>query len=287
MAELLETTVPAVNSLLQRARLTLRTVTGPTSPGPLTPGPRRRRQVPGSAVTSRSWPRCCARTRSCGCRRRPLFIQGRDRIAAFFAAVPGGRLDLMKLTQTRANGQPALAAYLSDHLGRCQGYGIMVLTVTGGMLSAITGFLGSGMFRHFGLRKPGTLPGYTCITAEQQRPSRGECPPCAGDHRGHRRAAGSIQEAPTTTSRPCGHWNFDRQAGDRPYQDPGPHRDGHSDPRARKIPELAQTALCRWTLGTVAAILVKPRYTGRRCGTCSAPTRPGRPDQHRAGPPGI
>ena len=42
-------------------------------------------------------------------------------------------------------------AYLSDHLGRCQGYGIMVLTVTGGMLSAITGFLGSGMFRHFGL----------------------------------------------------------------------------------------------------------------------------------------
>ena len=27
----------------------------------------------------------------------------------------------------------------------------MMLTVTGGMLSAITGFLGSGMFRHFGL----------------------------------------------------------------------------------------------------------------------------------------
>lgn len=69
-------------------------------------------------------------------------------------------------------------AYLSDHLGRCQGYGIMVLTVTGGMLSAITGFLGSGMFRHFGLRKPGTLPGYTCITAEQQRPSRGVSPVC-------------------------------------------------------------------------------------------------------------
>jgi hypothetical protein len=27
----------------------------------------------------------------------------------------------------------------------------MVLTVTGGMLSTITGFLGPGMFRHFGL----------------------------------------------------------------------------------------------------------------------------------------
>jgi RNA polymerase sigma-70 factor (ECF subfamily) len=83
---------------------------------------------------------------------RIIAAGGRDQIAAFFAAVPaGGRLDLIKLTQTRANGQPAFAAYLSDHLGRCQGYGIMVLTVIGGMLSAITGFLGSGMFRHFGL----------------------------------------------------------------------------------------------------------------------------------------
>ena len=36
----------------------------------------------------------------------------------------------------------------------------------------------------------------------------------------------------------------------------------------RKIPELAPAlcvpALSRWTLGTVAAILVKPRYTGRQ-----------------------
>ena len=155
MAELLETTVPVVNSLLQRARLTLRTVTGPTSPGPLSP---RDRDVADRFLAA--WQRCdipalAALLREDAILRMPpeaTVIQGRDQIAAFFAAVPaGGRLDLIKLTQTRANGQQALAAYLSGHLGRCQGYGIMVLTVTGSMLSAITGFLGSGMFRHFGL----------------------------------------------------------------------------------------------------------------------------------------
>ena len=202
--------MPAVNSLLQRARLTLRTVTGPTSPGPLSP---RDRDVADRFLAA--WQRCdipalAALLREDAILRMPpeaTVIQGCDQIAAFFAAVPaGGRLDLMKLTQTRANGQPALAAYLSDHLGRCQGYGIMVLTVTGGMLSAITGFLGSGMFRHFGLRKPGTLPGYTCITAEQQRPSRGSVPRVQvtmGPSSGSR-----IDTTPTTTSRPCGHWNF-------------------------------------------------------------------------------
>jgi RNA polymerase sigma-70 factor (ECF subfamily) len=155
VAELLEITVPAVNSLLQRARLTLRTVTGPAPPGPLSP---RDRDVADRFLAA--WQRCdvpalAALLREDAILRMPpeaTVIQGRDQVAAFFATVPaGGRLDLIKLTQTRANGQSALAAYLPDDSGRCQGYGIMVLTVTGGMLSTITGFLGPGMFRHFGL----------------------------------------------------------------------------------------------------------------------------------------
>jgi len=42
-------------------------------------------------------------------------ISGRGNIAGFFATVPAaGRLDLIRLVATRANGHPALAAYLPD-----------------------------------------------------------------------------------------------------------------------------------------------------------------------------
>jgi RNA polymerase sigma-70 factor, ECF subfamily len=38
---------------------------------------------------------------------------GREQVASFFGAVPAhGRLDRIRLVATRANGQPALAAYL-------------------------------------------------------------------------------------------------------------------------------------------------------------------------------
>ena len=58
-------------------------------------------------------------------------ITGRAQVARFFATVPaGGRLDTIRLVRTRANGHPALAAYLPDQSARCQGYGIMVFTTT-------------------------------------------------------------------------------------------------------------------------------------------------------------
>ena len=77
---------------------------------------------------------------------------GRAQVAGFFATVPaGGRLDIIRLVRTRANGHPALAAYLPDQSARCHGYGIMVFTITGDGIAAITGFPSPDLFERFGL----------------------------------------------------------------------------------------------------------------------------------------
>jgi RNA polymerase sigma-70 factor (ECF subfamily) len=79
-------------------------------------------------------------------------VDGRDRVVEFFATVPaGGRLDLIRLVLTSANGQPTLAAYVPDHTGECRGYGIMVLTVETDGIAAITGFPDPLLFEAFGL----------------------------------------------------------------------------------------------------------------------------------------
>jgi RNA polymerase sigma-70 factor (ECF subfamily) len=86
-------------------------------------------------------------------------IVGRDAVAAFFATVPaGGRLDLIRLVVTRANGHPAMAAYLpdpdpaaGDGFGECRGYGIMVLTLDGDHVTSVTGFPDPTLFPLFGL----------------------------------------------------------------------------------------------------------------------------------------
>ena len=81
----------------------------------------------------------------------PLEYVGPAAIAGFLSTVPaGGRLEHFRLVPTRANGQPAFGCYL---LGRA--YGLMVLTLSGERVVAITGFPDTGLFRHFGL--PRTL----------------------------------------------------------------------------------------------------------------------------------
>ena len=87
----------------------------------------------------------------------PLEYQGPAAIARFLSTVPaGGRLDLFRLVPTRANGQPASGCYLRDpHTPIAHAYGLMVLTLRGDRVAAITGFPDTSVFRHFGL--PRTL----------------------------------------------------------------------------------------------------------------------------------
>ena len=83
----------------------------------------------------------------------PLVYQGRDAIGRFLSTVPAaGRLDQFKLVATRANGQPAFGCYLRDpHTPIAHAYGLMVLTLAGDQVAALTGFADTSVFRSFGL----------------------------------------------------------------------------------------------------------------------------------------
>lgn len=69
-------------------------------------------------------------------------FDGGIQIGAFFATVPmDGDLTKIRLVPTRANGQPALAAYAQAHdRGTHQAYGVMVFALDGDRITGITGF---------------------------------------------------------------------------------------------------------------------------------------------------
>ena len=63
------------------------------------------------------------------------------------------------LIPTRANGQPAFGCYVPDeHAQVLHAHGVMVLTLAGDRISAVTRFIDSGLLPHFGL--PRTLPAH-------------------------------------------------------------------------------------------------------------------------------
>jgi hypothetical protein len=87
----------------------------------------------------------------------PLRYQGRELAARFLAAtgcLPGRSV---RLVPTRANGQPAFGVYVRDpHAPIAHAHGILVLTLVGSQISAMTGFFGNSALPIFGL--PRTLP---------------------------------------------------------------------------------------------------------------------------------
>ena len=88
----------------------------------------------------------------------PLEYQGAVAIGGFLSTVPaGGALEHVRLVPTRANVQPAFGCYLEDpHAPIAHAYGLMVLTLAGDRVAAITGFIDSSVFPLFGL--PRTIP---------------------------------------------------------------------------------------------------------------------------------
>jgi RNA polymerase sigma-70 factor, ECF subfamily len=136
VAALLETTVAAVNSMLQRARSTLGS---PGSRRSLDDEDRRvlarfvdawhRRDIPGLAELLRE---------DVELRMPPEVMEftGRAAVIGFFTTVPAdGALETIRLVPTRVNGQPAVAAFLTG-----EPYGLMVFELNGTEIGTITGF---------------------------------------------------------------------------------------------------------------------------------------------------
>ncbi|HEX4864988.1 MAG TPA: hypothetical protein VFV02_13010 [Acidimicrobiales bacterium] len=85
----------------------------------------------------------------------PLEYQGRELAGRFFETVAfrGGRR--YRLVPTRANGQPAFGVYLHDPVTEIShAFGLLVITLAGGRISAITRF-DNAVVARFGL--PRTL----------------------------------------------------------------------------------------------------------------------------------
>jgi RNA polymerase sigma-70 factor (TIGR02960 family) len=88
---------------------------------------------------------------------QPLEYQGHQPIADFLRHRAELRGAPLRVVPTRANSQPAFGCYLPDaHAAIARPYGMIVLTLEGDAVAAITWFADTGVFRHFGL--PRTLP---------------------------------------------------------------------------------------------------------------------------------
>jgi RNA polymerase sigma-70 factor (ECF subfamily) len=84
----------------------------------------------------------------------PLEYEGRDAVGGFLALLFAKRR--FRLVPTRANGQPAFGLYVPGPDGLRHGTGIIVLTVVGDRVGAVSHFENS-LLRWFGL--PRSLPG--------------------------------------------------------------------------------------------------------------------------------
>ena len=167
VADMLDTSQASVNSALQRARATMTAV--------LPARDRERAPLPRSAEERGLVERFADRVRGRRRQRRRGIAHRRRLVhhAARHAGIPGPRGDrplpdaeralprqpAHRLIPTRANGQPAFGCYVPDeHAQVLHAHGVMVLTLAGDRISAVTRFIDSGLLPHFGL--PRTLPAH-------------------------------------------------------------------------------------------------------------------------------
>jgi RNA polymerase sigma-70 factor (TIGR02960 family) len=164
VAEILDTTPTAVNSLLRRARTALDTrLPGAGRERAPLPNSASERQVVGrfadaveagdvetvvALLTDDAWLRMPP---------QPYEYQGASAIARFLHDRETYRGAPLRVVPTRANGQPAFGCYFPcPHTEIARPYGLIVLTLAGSEIVEITFFADSSVFPHFGL--PRTVP---------------------------------------------------------------------------------------------------------------------------------
>jgi RNA polymerase sigma-70 factor (ECF subfamily) len=151
VAELLETSVAAVNSALQRARATI-DESFPAGPAPAERDERDllRRYV--EAFANDDVDGLVAILREDATLRMPPGppVVGAEAIAAFFRSVaPGGDYANFHHAPTRANGRPAVTIHVRSATGELIPHGISVLVVEGGQIVGIEAFLDAGLPARF------------------------------------------------------------------------------------------------------------------------------------------
>ena len=165
VAELLETSVPAVNSALQRARRTLE------ADAPVGAEAASLDSADEQAVVleryMRAWESADMATLATLLKEdaemtmppAPGWFAGRDAIVTWFSTSPfvfGEPTRRMRMLPTRANGLPALAVYTAvGELEQFEAYGIMVFRIEAGAVVEITGFGDGTLHELFDL--PATL----------------------------------------------------------------------------------------------------------------------------------
>ena len=163
VADMLDSTVESVNSALKRARASLQRRRLPTTerePPPASDSPSEHAIVAKfvRAYESADLDALVALLTDdvfISMPPMPFEYEGRDVVAGLFASIfrSGRRFDLVP---TRANGQQAFGAYLRVPTGIRHGVGLIVLTLAGDQICALTRFENS-VLRWFGL--PRSLPG--------------------------------------------------------------------------------------------------------------------------------
>ena len=147
VAEMLDSTVESVNSALKRARAALDTKLPPGGdrvPAPASDSPAEDAIVAKfvAAYKSSDLDSLVALLTDdvfISMPPLPFEYQGREPASGFFASIFGsGRK--FHLLATRANGQPALGAYVRDSTGISHGVGLFVLTLAGDQICAMTRF---------------------------------------------------------------------------------------------------------------------------------------------------
>jgi RNA polymerase sigma-70 factor, ECF subfamily len=158
-AEMLETSEPSVNSLLRRARAAFETrlPAAGRERAPL-PNSTRERHIVGrladafeagdidgvvALLTDDAWLTMPP---------EPYEYQGQAAIGGFLSDRAVRRGAALRLVPTRANGQPAFGCYFpSPQTEIARPYGLLVLTLKGDHISAMTWFADSSVFPLFGL----------------------------------------------------------------------------------------------------------------------------------------
>jgi RNA polymerase sigma-70 factor, ECF subfamily len=168
VAELLETSTAAVNSMLQRARAQLANaapveeqMTEPAQPDTRALVDRYAAAIEGADLDE--FRRMLLESVALEMPPTPTWFSGRDAVTGFFEArgilgVPGR----LRIVPTRANGQPAAAEYQLEGDGLYHAVGIHVLDVRDGKVARMTVFFDTDLFPFFGL--PATLDAETAPT---------------------------------------------------------------------------------------------------------------------------